>query len=73
MFIVPATESVQPFSEGDWAACIKNFTCAAPSARQFHFKDLIDLQEVIGRVGKEVCTKTLSGSFVYGREKWETF
>lgn len=49
----------------------QNFKFVEPSAQQFHFKDLIHLKEVIGQMGKDVCTKMFNAALFTVVKNWK--
>lgn len=58
-------------SEGQFGDRHQNFKFAELSAQQFHFKDLVYLKEVIGQMGKDVCTEMFSAALFIIVKNWK--
>lgn len=65
-----AVRLVRPFGGQRGSKC-QNFIFAEPSAPRFHFMDLIPLKEVIGQVGKDVCTEMFDAALFIIVKSWK--
>lgn len=61
---------VQPFWRTTGQS-LSDSECAEPAAQRFHVMDLINLEEVIGQVGKDVCTEMFNAALFIIVKNWE--